>query len=97
MGTGGAIDVKAAFTWAAELANIIAGEAIAQVLGKVSKFIAVTTGLDQNALFKNMVTNINANDRNKIPTAAFIHTLTERIGMGTELTAVANLTGHLIH
>jgi hypothetical protein len=92
VGTGGALDVNTAFTQATELANIIAGEAIAQVLGKISKSIAVTMGLDQNALFKNMLTNIDANDQNKIPTAAFIHTLYDRIGMGTSLTAGANLT-----
>lgn len=92
VGAGGAIDVNTAFTQATELANIIAGEAIAQVLGKISKSIAVTMGLDQNALLKNMLTNIDANDQNKIPTAAFIHTLYDRIGMGTSLTAGANLT-----
>jgi hypothetical protein len=92
VGTGGALDVNTAFTQATELANIIAGEAIAQVLGKISKSIAVTMGLDQNALLKNMLTNIDANDQNKIPTAAFIHTLYDRIGMGTSLTAGANLT-----
>ncbi|WP_312448543.1 hypothetical protein [Lacrimispora sp.] len=92
VGTGGALDVNTAFTQATELANIIAGEAISQVLGKISKSIAVTMGLDQNALLKNMLTNIDANDQNKIPTAAFIHTLYDRIGMGTSLTAGANLT-----
>ncbi|MDR2022119.1 MAG: hypothetical protein LBQ71_02435 [Hungatella sp.] len=92
VGAGGTIDVNTIFTQAAELANIIAGEAISQVLGKISKSIAVTMGLDQNALLKNMLTNIDANDQNKIPTSAFVHTLYNRIGMGTELTAGANLT-----
>jgi hypothetical protein len=92
VGAGGAIDVNTAFTQVTELANIIAGETIAQVLGKISKSIAVTMGLDQNALLKNMLTNIDANDQNKIPTSAFIHTLYDRIGMGTSLTAGANLT-----
>lgn len=95
VGTGGAIDVNTAFTQATELANIIAGEAIAQVLGKISKAIATTMNLDQNALLKNMLTNMDANDQNKINTAAYVHTLTERIGMSTELTAGANLTAAL--
>ena len=41
---------------------------------------------------KSMLTSIDANDSSKIPTAAYIHTLVERIGMGTQLTAGANLT-----
>jgi len=92
VGADGAIDLNTIFEQATELANIIAGEAISQVLGKISKSIAVTMGLDQNALLKNMLTNIDANDQNKIPTSAFIHTLYDRIGMGTALTAGANLT-----
>jgi len=95
VGEGGTVDVNTTFTQAAELANIIAGEAISQVLGKISKSIAVTMGLDQNALLKNMLTNIDANDQNKIPTSALVHTLVDRIGMGTELTAGANLTAGL--
>ena len=74
------------------MANIITGEAIATILGKVSKAIATTMNLNQNALLKSMLTSIDANDSSKIPTAAYIHTLVERIGMGTQLTAGANLT-----
>ncbi|WP_206426658.1 hypothetical protein [Clostridium sp. E02] len=92
VGEEGSIDVNTQFTQATELANIIAGEAIAEVLGKVSKSIATTMNLDQNALLKNMLTSIDVNDSNKVPNSALIHTLIERIGMGTELTAGANLT-----
>lgn len=92
VGVEGIIDVDTTFTQATELANIIAGEAIATVLGKVSKAIATTMSLDQNALLKNMLTSIDGNSSEKIPTQAYIHTLVERIGMGTELTAGANLT-----
>jgi len=92
VGEGGNIDVNTEFTQATELANLIAGEAIASVLGKISKAIAVTMNLDQNALLKNMLTSIDVNDSNKVPTSAFIHTLVERIGMGTELTAGDNLS-----
>ncbi len=91
----GSIDVNTLFTQAAELANIIAGEAIATALGKISKSIAVTMGLNENALLKNMLTNMDVNDSSKINSAAFVHTLVERIGMGTELTAGANLTAGL--
>jgi hypothetical protein len=62
------------------------------VLGKISKSTAVTMGLDQNALLKSMLTNIDTNDQNKIPTSAYIHKLTERIGIGEELATGANLT-----
>lgn len=94
IGEDGSLDVNTTFEQATELANIIAGEAISQVLGKVSKAIAVTMDLDQHALLKNMLTNIDANDSTKVPTSAFIHTLYERIGMGTELALAAgeNLT-----
>lgn len=92
VGTDGSVDVNTLFTQATELANIIAEEAISSVLGKISKAIAVTIGLNENAVLKSMLTNMDANDNTKINTAAFIHTLYERIGMGTELTAGANLT-----
>ena len=92
VGSDGAIDVNTTFTQAANLANIITGEAIATILGKVSKAIATTMNLNQNALLKSMLTSIDSNDSSKIPTAAYIHTLVERIGMGTQLTAGANLT-----
>ena len=92
VGADGSIDVDTTFTQATELANIIAGEAIASVLGKVSKAIAITMSLDQNALLKNMLTSIDGNSSEKVPTQAYIHTLVERIGMGIELTAGANLT-----
>ena len=92
VGSDGAIDVNTTFTQAVNLANIITGEAIATILGKVSKAIATTMNLNQNALLKSMLTSIDANDSNKIPTTAYIHTLVERIGMGTQLTAGANLT-----
>ncbi|MDB2126364.1 hypothetical protein [Enterocloster clostridioformis] len=92
VGSDGTIDVNTTFTQAANLANIITGEAIATILGKVSKAIATTMNLNQNALLKSMLTSIDSNDSSKIPTAAYIHTLVERIGMGTQLTAGANLT-----
>lgn len=92
VGSDGAIDVNTTFTQAVNLANFITGEAIATILGKVSKAIATTMNLNQNALLKSMLTSIDANDSSKIPTAAYIHTLVERIGMGTQLTAGANLT-----
>ena len=88
----GAVVVNTNFTQATDLANIIAEEAISTILGKVSKAIATTMNLNQNALLKSMLTSIDVNDSSKIPTAAYIHTLVERIGMGTQLTAGANLT-----
>ena len=92
VGTDGSIDVNTLFTQATELANIIAEEAISTVLGKISKAIAVTIGLNENALLKNMLTNMDANDQNKIPTAAFVHKLYERIGMSEDLEIGTSLT-----
>ena len=89
---GGALSVNTTFEQAVELANIIAGEAIASVLGKVSKAIAKIMSLDSNALLKNMLSGIDANDPNKVPTSAYIHTLVERIGMGETLSQGGNLT-----
>lgn len=88
----GSIYIPTSFEQATSLVNLVAGEVFDVMLGKISKAIAVTMGLDQNALLKNMLTNMDANDQNKIPTSAFTHTLWERIGMGEELTAGANLT-----
>lgn len=96
VGADGSLDVNTEFEQAATLANIIAGEAIAQVLGKVSKAIATTMNLDQNALLKNMLTGIDVNDANKVPNMALIHTLIERIGMGADLGyGFTNLTAGL--
>lgn len=88
----GNIDVNTLFTQATELASIIAEEAVASVLGKISKSIAVTMGLNENALLKSMITNMDVNDTTKLNSAAYVHKLTERIGMGDELTAGTNLT-----
>ena len=90
----GTLGLNTTFEEATELANIIAGEAIKEVLGKVSKSIATTMNLDQNALLKNMLSGEDVDDASKIPTSAFIHTLYNRIGMGTDLSAgdATNLT-----
>ena len=92
VGEDGKLSLNTAFEQATELANIIAGEAIKSVLGKVSKAIATTMSLDENALLKNMISGIDVNDGNKVPSSAYIHTLAERIGMGTELSEFSNLT-----
>ena len=85
VGEDGTLTVNTTFEQATELANIIAGEAIKSVLGKVSKAIATTMSLDENALLKNVISGIDVNDSNKVPSSAYIHTLADRIGMGTEL------------
>lgn len=87
VGEDGNLTVNTAFEQATELANIIAGEAIKSVLGKVSKSIAATMNLDQSALLKNMISGIDVNSGEKIPSSAFVHTLYERLGMGTDLSA----------
>ncbi len=93
VGEDGTLAVNTTFEQATELANIIAGEAIKSVLGKVSKAIATAMSLDENALLKNMISGIDVNDSNKVPSSAYIHTLVERIGMGTELVSgLGNLT-----
>ena len=92
VGADGSIDVNTLFEQATELGNIIAGEAIASVFGKIAKSIAVTMGLNENALLKNMLTNMDANDQNKVPTSAFVHKLYERIGMSEDLDIGTNLT-----
>lgn len=85
VGEDGTMTVNTTFEQATALANIIAGEAIKSVLGKVSKAIATTMSLDENALLKNMISGIDVNDGNKVPSSAYIHSLVERIGMGTAL------------
>lgn len=85
VGEDGKMTLNTTFEQATELANIIAGEAIKSVLGKISKAIATTMSLDENALLKNMISGIDVNDGNKVPSSAYIHSLVERIGMGTAL------------
>lgn len=85
VGEDGNLTVNTTFEQSTEIANIIAGEAIKSVLGKVSKAIATTMSLDENALLKNMISGIDVNDGNKVPSSAYIHSLVERIGMGTAL------------
>lgn len=85
VGEDGNLTVNTTFEQATEIANIIAGEAIKSVLGKVSKAIATTMSLDENALLKNMISGIDVNDGSKVPSSAYIHSLVERIGMGTAL------------
>lgn len=75
----GAVDVNTQFTQATALANIIAGEAIAVVLGKVSKAIATTMNLDSNALLKSMLTSQDVNDANKIPTASLLYSIRQNL------------------
>ena len=87
VGEDGNLTVNTEFEQAPELANLIAGEAIKSVLGKVSKAIAATMNLDQNALLKNMISGIDVNSGEKVPSSAFVHTLYERLGMGTDLSA----------
>lgn len=87
VGEDGNLTVNTEFEQATELANLIAGEAIKSVLGKVSKSIAATMNLDQNALLKNMISGIDVNSGEKVPSSAFVHTLYERLGMGTDLSA----------
>lgn len=85
VGKDGALSLNTKFEQATALANIVAGEALKVVLGKVSKAIATTMNLDENALLKNMISGIDVNDGNKVPSSAYIHSLVERIGMGTAL------------
>lgn len=92
VGKDGALSLNTNFKQATALANIVAGEALKVVLGKVSKAIATTMNLDENALLKNMISGIDVNDGNKVPSSAYIHTLVDRIGMGTELSGFDNLT-----
>ena len=92
VGKDGALSLNTKFEQATALANIVAGEALKVVLGKVSKAIATTMNLDENALLKNMISGIDVNDGNKVPSSAYIHTLVNRIGMGTELSGFDNLT-----
>lgn len=87
VGKDGGLSLNTKFEQATALANIVAGEALKVVLGKVSKAIATTMNLDENALLKNMISGIDVNNGEKVPSSAFVHTLYERLGMGTDLSA----------
>ena len=87
VGKDGELSLNTKFEQATALANIVAGEALKVVLGKVSKAIATTMNLDENALLKNMISGIDVNSGEKVPSSAFVHTLYERLGMGIDLSA----------
>lgn len=88
--------IKTSFTQATALANIVANEAWLTMLGKISKAIESLMDLSTKALMKAAMSGIDANDSNKVPTSAFVHTLVERIGMGADLGyGFANLTAGL--
>ena len=87
----GQLKVNTDFEQAAELANIIAGEAIAEVFGKVAKSIAVTMGLNENALLKSILSNQYENNSNKIPTSALVYSLKQTTDtLNSNLTTVDN-------
>ncbi len=67
-------------------------EAISTALGKIAKSISVTMGLNENALLKSMITDMDVNDSTILNSAAYVHKLTERIGMGEELASEVNFT-----
>lgn len=77
--TDGKVGINTSFEQAAELANIIANEAWSIMLGKISKSIATTMGLDENALLKNMISNQYENVTTKAASAALVNNLKQSL------------------
>ena len=87
----GQLKVNTDFEQAVNLANIITNEAFTNILGKISKSIAITMGLDENALLNSMLTNQMENSTNKIPTAALVYNLNQTVTtLNSNLTTVDN-------
>lgn len=88
--------INKSFSQASSLSNISTSDSWLTMMGKIAKSIATTISLNTNALLKSAMSGIDANDANKVPNSAFIHTLVERIGMGTNLVSgLNNLTAGL--
>jgi len=88
--SSGSAKINTNFEEAVELANIIAGEAITEVLGKVSKTIATTMNLNENAILKSMLSNQMENSTSKIPTSALVYALNQTVStLNSNLTALS--------
>lgn len=75
----GKMSVDTNFEQAVSLANIIANEAWANILGKISKSIAITMNLDENALLKAMMSNQYENVTTKAASAALVYNLKQSL------------------
>lgn len=75
----GKMSVDTNFEQAVSLANIIANEAWANILGKISKSIAITMNLDENALLKAMISNQYENVTTKAASAALVYNLKQSL------------------
>lgn len=69
------MSVDTNFEQAVNLANIIANEAWSIMLGKISKNIAVTMNLEENALLKAMISNQYENVTTKAASTALVYAL----------------------
>lgn len=74
------------------LEALVSGENFKPLLTKLAKTVSTVIGLDNDAVLKAMMSNINVNDENMIPTSAYIYKLAERIGIDVELNGDNSLT-----
>ncbi|SEU08011.1 hypothetical protein SAMN05443270_2993 [Lacrimispora sphenoides] len=79
VGSDGKMNVDTNFQQATKLANLIANEAWSIILGKISKSIATTMDLDENALLKAMISNQFENITTKAASAALAYNLKQSI------------------
>lgn len=89
--------INTEFTQAVTLANIIAGEAISSIWGKVAKSIATTMNLDQTALLESMLTSQQVDDESKIPTAALVFAMQQTIErLNTEKISTSKIVNNFL-
>lgn len=72
--------------------EIPASGPVKTIFGKIRKNLEDWKAFKDGIVTIGRLSNIDANDSDKIPTSAFVHTLYKRIGMETELAAGDNLT-----
>lgn len=74
------------------LEALVSGENFKPLLTKLAKTVSTVIGLDNDAVLKAMMSNVNVDDENMIPTSAYIYKLAERIGIDVDLNGDISLT-----
>ena len=93
----GKLSINTNFEQATELVNIIANEVWSIMLGKISKSIATTMGLDENALLKSMISNQYENVSTKAASAALVNNLKQSLDTTNSNLALTTYTQNNIY
>ena len=88
----GVLSIDTSFDESESLEDLVSEESFKTTLTKLAKAVSEVIRLDQNAVLKSMISNLNVNDHNMIPTSAYVYKLAERIGIDIDLIGNESLT-----